>query len=86
MRTTTPGRPLPVSWRGRFVELLIRHVPPGLATAYRGRMPSTATVVQLYAQGDGGEEMRLELLGQPEPASGAQPSVNPGATTCRSWR
>jgi hypothetical protein len=44
--------------------------PAGLDSAYRRGMPSAATAVQLNDEGDGRVEMRLELLGQPEPANG----------------
>ncbi len=43
--------------------------PAGLARAYHGRMPSGATGVPLYDKRDTGEEMHLELLAGPEPAS-----------------
>lgn len=33
-------------------------------------MPGAATAVKPYGEGGGGEEMRLELLAQPEPATG----------------
>jgi hypothetical protein len=40
-----------------------------------GRMSSAATAVQLYDQGDSGEEMHPELLAGPDPATGAGKSV-----------
>jgi hypothetical protein len=49
--------------------------PDGLARAYRERMPSAATAVQPYGQGDSGEEMRLELLTRPEPATSSGQSL-----------
>jgi hypothetical protein len=53
--------------------------PAGLDSAYRRGMPSAATAVYLYDEGDGSVEMRLELLARPEPArgSGSQSGLMP---------
>ncbi len=45
--------------------------PAGLARAYRGRMPSAATAVDLYDKRDSGEERHLELLARLEPVTGS---------------
>ncbi len=49
--------------------------PGGLASAYRARMPSAATAVELYGAGDSGDEIHLELLA-PAGARRRAPEVN----------
>ena len=87
MRTTTPGRALPVSWRGRFVEPLIRHVPSVLLVPIAGECPAQLLLYSYTARVTAVKKCGWSCwVSQPEPASGAQPSVNPGAPTCRGWR
>lgn len=58
----------------------MRHVAPVSMVLIAGGTRSAATGVQLYGEGGGGEEMRLELLAQSEPATGHGSQSGFGAT------
>jgi hypothetical protein len=57
--------------------------PAGLARAYRERMPSAATAVELYGEGDSGETMRLELLASRNPRADSGSQSGPAQQTFR---